>query len=628
MSWSWVPDILKEHFTLFILTTPVLFLAGGQFFKGAWGAAKQKTTDMNTLVAAGTFSAWLFSSVSTFYPKFFTDSGMNADIYFETVAIIIALILLGRLLEARAKAGTSEALKRLMGMQAKTALVRRDGEEKEIPIQDVVIGDIIIVKPGQKISVDGVITKGFSYVDESMITGESIPTEKKEGDTVIGATVNKNGSFEFRASKIGADTMLSHIVKMVEDAQNSKAPIQRLADFVASIFVPIVFAIAIIAFFVWFFVGPSPSLNFALISFVSVLIIACPCALGLATPTAIMVGTGKGAERGILIKNAESLENAHKINTVIFDKTGTLTEGKPKVTDVIIKGGDETEVLKMIGATENLSEHPLAEAIVKYVKDEKISIIEVRKFISTEGKGVFAHIDGKEVLVGRRSFLEENGVQKNEEFTSDIERLQKEGKTVVFTGIEGKEVAIIAIADTVKKDAKSVIQTLQSQNIQTIMLTGDNRFTAQAIAEQLGIDDYIAEVYPQDKARKVKELQAEGKIVAMVGDGINDAPALTQANIGIAMGTGTDIAIESAGITLLGGDIKKIPEAIRLSKETMKIIKQNLFWAFVYNILGIPIAAGVLYPFFGIMLSPILASAAMALSSISVVSNSLRLKNI
>ena len=629
MKWSFVPVVLTNYIILFILTTPVLFWSGAQFFKGAWGAAKHKTTDMNTLVAVGTLAAWLFSSVATFLPEFFEKGGLKADIYFDTVAVIITLILLGRFLEARAKAGTSEALKRLIGLQAKTAIIKVDGKEKEVSIQDVIIGDIIIVKPGQKTPVDGEIVKGHSWIDESMVTGESIPAEKKVGDTVIGATVNKSGAFEFRATKVGADTMLSQIVKMIEEAQSSKAPIQRMADFVASIFVPIVMGIAILTFFIWYLVGPEPSLNFALISFVSVLIIACPCALGLATPTAIMVGTGKGAEHGILIKNAESLETAHKIDTVIFDKTGTLTVGKPKVTDFIVdQNENKNEVLKCIGSLEKSSEHPLAGAIVEYSKKREIPLEELHDFTSEEGKGVIAKINGKKVIVGRQKFLFKNGITKNSKFDNDIKKLQEEGKTVVFAGIEGREVAIIAIADTVKDDAKEVLNTLRKLNIKTIMLTGDNKSTAQAIANELGIDDFVAEVYPQDKANKVKELQEQGRMVAMVGDGINDAPALTQANIGIAMGTGTDIAIESAGITLLGGDIQKIPEALNLSRITMRVIKQNLFWAFIYNTLGIPIATGILYPFFGILLSPVIASAAMAMSSISVVSNSLRLKRI
>ncbi len=610
---------------LFILTTPVLFWSGWQFFRGAWGAAKHKTTDMNTLVAIGTFAAWLYSTAATFAPEFFSD--MEIEVYFDTTAIIITLILLGRLLEARAKAGTSEALKKLIGLQAKTALVKLDGKELEIPIAEVKIGDIVIVKPGQKIPVDGVIVSGSSAIDESMVTGESLPVEKKAGDQVIGATINKTGAFEFRADKVGADTMLSQIVKMVEEAQGSKAPIQRLADYISSIFVPIVIVIAIITFIVWYFVGPTPAFNFALINFVAVLIIACPCALGLATPTAIMVSTGRGAEHGILIKNAEALETAHKVDTVLFDKTGTLTEGKPVVTDFELgEGFNEQEVLKLVGTLEKSSEHPLAEAVVNFIREKGVELGKVENFQTTEGKGATAEVDGQKIVIGRQSFLSEQDVMRCAVLDEKAIALQNSGKTVVFAGVAGKGAAIFAIADTVKPAAKTVIAELLKQNITPVMLTGDHQKTAEAIAAELGITEFIAEVYPADKADKVKELQAQGKIVAMVGDGINDAPALTQANVGIAMGTGTDVAIESADITLLAGDVTKVPQALVLSRQTMRVIKQNLFFSFFYNSLGIPIAAGVLYPVFGLLLSPIIASAAMALSSISVVTNSLRLK--
>ena len=627
--WSFVPAFLNNYIILFILTTPVLFWGGEQFFRGAYGAAKHKTADMNTLVAVGTFSAWMYSTAVTFFPLFFETSGISLNVYFDTTAIIIALILLGKLLEARAKAGTSEALKKLIGLQAKTALVKDNGTEKEIPISEVQIGDIIIVKPGQKIPVDGKVISGHSFVDESMVTGESMPVSKKEGDSVIGSTLNKSGAFQFRAEKVGDKTMLAQIIRMVEDAQGSKAPIQKMADYISSIFVPVVILVAIITFAVWYFIGPSPAFNFALINFVGVLIIACPCALGLATPTAIMVGTGKGAENGILIKNAEALEIAHKINTVIFDKTGTVTQGKPSVTDFEIeKGWDRTKILAWAGSIENSSEHPLAEAIVNFVKKEKIKLNEIKNFHSTEGKGVQAKINEQNVVIGRKNFLMEKNIRISPVLEKKSEQLQHAGKTVVFMSVEGKGAAVFAIADTIKSESKEVIADLKKQKITTIMLTGDNKRTAQAIAKELGIDEFIAEVYPADKTNKIKELQKKGRIVAMVGDGINDAPALTQANIGIAMGTGTDIAIESADMTLLAGDIRKVPQAFLLSRKTMRVIKQNLFFSFFYNILGIPIAAGILYPFFGILLSPIIASAAMALSSVSVVTNSLRLKKI
>jgi len=637
MGWSLLPEILTSHLTLFVLTTPVLFWAGSQFFKGAWGAAKHKATDMNTLVAVGTSAAWLYSTVATFFPTFFESSGLGIEVYFDTTAIIIVLILLGKLLEARAKAGTSEALKKLIGLQAKTALVKRDGKEQEIPLSEVQIGDIIIVKPGQKIPVDGLIVSGHSAVDESMVTGESMPISKKAGDFVIGSTINKSGTFEFRAEKVGDETMLAQIVKMVEDAQGSKAPIQRLADYISSVFVPIVFVIAILTFVIWLFSGPSPAFNFALINFVAVLIIACPCALGLATPTAIMVGTGKGAENGILIKNAEALETAHKIDTVLFDKTGTLTEGSPKVTDFEINPDlpsehedvfGETNILHLVGTLEKLSEHPLAEAVVDFIKSKKIDFGEAKNFYSTEGSGVEAEVDGKKVIIGRQKFLTEKGVMRCAVLDQQADGLRKQGKTVVFVGIEDRGAAIFAIADTIKPSAKEVIQQLKSANITPVMLTGDNYHTAEMIAKELEIDEFIAEVYPADKANKVKELQEKGRIVAMVGDGVNDAPALVQANVGIAMGTGTDVAIESADITLLAGDIRKVPQVFLLSRKTMRVIKQNLFFSFFYNSLGIPIAAGILYPFMGLLLSPVIASAAMAASSISVVMNSLRLKRI
>ena len=635
MAWNFVPEILTAPLTLFILTTPVLFWGGSQFFKGAYGAAKHKAADMNTLIAIGTFAAWLYSTVTTFLPSFFEITGVSAEVYFDTTAIIITLILLGKLLEARAKAGTSEALKKLIGLQAKTALVKHEGKEQEIPISEVQIGDIIIVKPGQKIPVDGIIVSGNSSVDESMVTGESMPVGKKEGDQVIGSTINKSGTFEFKAEKVGAETMLAQIIKMVEEAQGSKAPIQRLADYISSIFVPVVIVIAIVTFFGWYFLGAEPAFNLALINFVAVLIIACPCALGLATPTAVMVGTGKGAENGILIKNATALETAHKIDTVIFDKTGTLTEGQPKVTDFEItpdaplerkEAFSETNILHLVGTLEKFSEHPLAEAVVDFIKAKKIDLGEVKNFQSTEGKGVEAEIDERKVVIGRQSFLAEKGIMRCSVLDQKAEELRAQGKTVIFVGIEGKGAAIFAIADTIKPTAKTVIKQLKKANITSVMLTGDNQKTAQAVANELGIEEFIAEVYPADKAQKVKEFQDKGKMVAMVGDGVNDAPALVQAHVGIAMGTGTDVAIESADMTLLAGDIKKVPQAFQLSRRTMSVIKQNLFFSFFYNSLGIPIAAGVLYPFFGILLSPVVASAAMAASSISVVMNSLRLK--
>lgn len=622
-----LPAWMGDARMLFLLTTPVLFGTGWRFFRGAWGAARHATADMNTLIAVGTFAAFVFSTVATFFPQFFTQGGLAPDLYYDITAVIITFILLGRLLEARAKSRTSAALQKLIGLQAKTALIKRDGKETEVSISDVQLGDIVIVKPGQKIPVDGVIVSGHSSIDESMVTGESMPVTKKEGDRVIGATLNQTGTFEFRAEKVGADTMLAQIIHLVETAQGSKAPIQRLADKISSIFVPAVIGIAIITFLVWYFVGPQPALNFALINFVAVLIIACPCALGLATPTAIMVGTGKGAERGILIKNAEALETAHKVTTVVFDKTGTLTEGHPAVTDVAYaKGMREEEALPLIAAVENRSEHPLASAVVSYATARNMQLPAVTKFEAAEGKGVTAEVGAHRVAVGRTSFLSELGAKLDAEVMRQGEVLQANGKTVVYAAIDGVLAAAFAVADPVKPAAREVVAELKRLGITPIMLTGDNRQTAAARAQEIGIDEVLAEVYPGDKAAKIKELQTQGRIVAMAGDGINDAPALTQADIGIAMGTGTDIAIESADITLLGGDIRKIPEALALSRQTMRVIKQNLFFSFFYNTLGIPVAAGILYPFLGLLLSPIIAAAAMALSSISVVANSLRLK--
>lgn len=612
---------------LFILTTPVLFLGGSRFIKGAISTLKHKTTDMNTLIAMGTIAAYLYSTVATFYPGFF--SGREIDVYFDTTAVIITLILLGRFLEIKAKGKTSEAIKKLMGLQPKTAHIIKSNIEKEIPIEKIQVGDIIIVRPGEKIPVDGVIKEGHSVVDESMITGEPTPVEKKIGSEVIGATINKTGSFKFEAQKVGKDTALAQIIKLVEEAQGSKAPIQRLADYISSIFVPIVILIAIITFLIWYFLGPSPVFNLALINFVAVLIIACPCALGLATPTAIMVGTGKGAQTGILIKGGESLETAHKLDTIVFDKTGTLTSGKPEVTDFeIAEGQNKKEILHFTAAVENLSEHPLAQAIVNYAKKEEINFPKAENFKAYEGKGAAGYVDGKHVVIGKTSFLSEKKVMRCTELDQKAINFQKEAKTVVNVGIEGKAVAVFAISDPLKEQAPLAIERLKKLGLEIIMITGDNQKTAQAVAEELGIESVLAEVLPAEKSNEIKKLQKEGKNVAMVGDGINDAPALAQANIGIAIGTGTDIAIESSDITLIGDNLDLVQKAILLSKKTMKIIKENLFWAFFYNAAAIPIAAGILYPFFGILLSPIIASGAMAFSSLSVVLNSLRLKKI
>jgi len=613
-----------------VLAAPVLLWAGGRIFTAAWAKAKRRVTDMDTLIALGTGAAFAYSLVATFIPSILSSSGIEPDVYFDTAAIIITLILLGKYLEERAKRGASEAIKKLLGLQAKTARVIRDGKEEDIPIEQVKTGDHLLVRPGEKIPVDGKIIDGSSSIDESMVTGESMPVSKKVGDTVIGATINSTGSFTMKATKIGEDTVLAHIIDIVKKAQASKAPIQRLADKVSSIFVPIVIVIAIITFIAWLALGGGMvAFTAALVAAVSVLIIACPCALGIATPTAVMVGTGKGAEHGILIKDATALENAHKVTAVVFDKTGTLTEGRPRVTDIVMgEGFTEENVMPQVLSIEKQSEHPLAQAIVQDLEDKGVQEYITKDFLAHLGKGVSAIVNGKPVLIGTQRFLSEQSVVRSSELDENAKELEQAGKTVVFVATEGKQSAIIAIADTLKESAVETVKQLKDLGIEPVMITGDNEGTAKAIALQVGIERVFARVLPEEKADKIKELQSEGKIVAMAGDGINDAPALVQADIGIAMGSGTDVAMESAGMTLLKGDISKILQALKLSRSTMRTIKQNLFWAFAYNALGIPIAAGVLYPFTGILLSPIIASAAMSFSSLSVVLNSLRLKQL
>ncbi len=619
-----VPQFLTNHFVLLALTIPVQFWVGWQFYKGFWIALRNKTADMNTLIAVGTSAAFAYSAIATFFPSFLVSGGIQPTVYFDTAAIIITLILLGRLLEAIAKGKTSEAIKRLMKLQAKTARVIRNGEEKEIPIEEVVAGDVVVIRPGEKIPVDGVVVSGESHVDESMITGESMPVLKKEKDTVIGATLNKEGSFRFSATKVGKETMLAQIIKLVEDAQGSKAPIQRLADKVSGIFVPIVILIAIASFLIWFAV--TANFVFSLTIFIAVLIIACPCALGLATPTAIMIGTGKGAENGILIKSGESLENAYKMDTIIFDKTGTLTKGEPSVTDIVTTTKlSENDVLRLAAIAEKNSEHPLAEAVVRSAKERKIKLPESDKFQAISGKGVVAEYGGKKILVGNRVLMGENSINVAE-IEEKIKALEEEGKTAVIVSLGKELIGIMGIADTLKESATDAVRILKDMGIQVIMLTGDNERTAKAIAAKVGIERVLAQVLPADKAIEVKKLQSKGRIVGFVGDGINDAPALTQADIGIAIGSGTDVAIESGGIVLIKNDLHDVVKSIQLSKFTIRKIKQNLFWAFVYNTAGIPIAAGVLYPFTGFLLNPIIAAAAMAFSSVSVVGNSLLMK--
>jgi Cu+-exporting ATPase len=583
---------------------------------------------MNTLIAVGTMAAYLYSVAATLFPSFFRKAGIAPAVYFDTSAFIIALILFGRVLEARAKTQTSEAIKKLMGLQPKTARVIREDGEKDILIEEVLVGDLIIVRPGERIPVDGIVEEGRSSVDESMITGESMPVRKAPGDEVIGATLNKTGSFRFRATKVGKDTALAQIIKLVQEAQGSKAPIQRLADVISGYFVPVVISIAIGTFIIWFDFGPRPSLTFALLNFVAVLIIACPCALGLATPTAVMVGTGKGAENGILIKGGESLETIHKVDTILFDKTGTLTEGEPELTDIVPSPSfKEDELLRLAAAAEKGSEHPLGEAILKKARDKSQEIAEPEDFKAVEGHGVEAQVKGRKVHLGNAKFMGELGVDI-QAWEKRAEELSAEGKTVIYAGVDGKAAGLLAVADTLKENSAEAVEKLKKLGLDVVMMTGDHPRTAEAISRKVGIKKVISEVLPEDKVHEIKKLQETGRKVAMVGDGINDAPALAQADVGISIGTGTDVAMEASDITLIRGDLRAVVSAIELSKKTIKVIKQNLFWAFFYNVVGIPVAAGILYPFFHVLLNPIIASAAMAFSSVSVVSNSLRLKRV
>jgi Cu+-exporting ATPase len=617
-------SVLTMSLIQFFLTTPIIF-AGYQFYtRGFTAVIKTRTANMDTLVAIGTGTAYIYSLVATVLIFLGNTTFGSKDIYFEVAGLLIFFILLGRYLEAVAKGKTSAAIKKLMGLQAKTAIVVRAGKEQEIPIEEVNPGDIVLVKPGQKIPVDGTVTEGHSSVDESMISGESIPVEKSKGSKVIGATINKTGSFRFKAEKVGKDTALAQIIKLVEEAQGSKAPIQQLADTISAYFVPVVVGIAIVASILWFLFGFG--LTFALTIFVAVLIIACPCALGLATPTAIMVGTGKGAENGILYKNAEALQITHKLDTIVFDKTGTLTKGKPEVTDVFsLNKGEEDKILEYGAVAEKDSEHPLGEAIVKGAKSKGLKVSTPKKFNSITGKGIIAEFKGKSILLGNRKlfFDKKIGLKDVED---KLQEYENQGKTAMIVGIGKKVAGIIAVADTMKDYSEEAVKELHNLNIHVVMITGDNKRTGEAIAKQAGIDKVLAEVLPEDKANEIKKLQEQGKKVAMVGDGINDAPALTQADIGIAIGSGTDVAIESGDIVLIKEDLRDVVTAMDLSRYTMKKIKQNLFWAFFYNSVGIPLAAGVFYPWTGWLLSPIIAGAAMAFSSVSVVTNSLMMR--
>ena len=617
-----------QNYILLVLATPVQLILGYRFYVGTYVGLRNKTANMDTLIAVGTSSAYIYSVLATFLPTIFT-----GGIYYDTAAIIITFILLGKYFEALTKGKASEAIRKLIGLQAKTATVIRDRKEIEIPIEELQVDDIFIVKPGQKIPSDGVVIEGSSYVDESMITGESVPASKKIKEKVIGSTLNKNGLLKVKATKVGNETMLAQIIKLVEDAQASKAPIQRLADKVSSIFVPSVIAIAILSFLFWYFIAPNfmslPSpFIFSFTIFVAVLIIACPCALGLATPTAIMVGTGKGAENGILIKNAEALETAHKLTTIVFDKTGTLTKGKPEITDIVVLEDKfvENDIVKFAAIAEKGSEHPLAEAIINHAKNKKITINEPDKFEAISGKGIAAKYKSYDIFVGNDKLMQQYKIAINEDIQEKIKQLEEQGKTTVTLAVNKSIIGLISIADTLKENSKAAVEELHNMGKEVVMITGDNERVAKSIGAQLGIDNIIAGVLPQDKENEIKKLKSQNKVVAMVGDGINDAPALAAADVGIAIGAGTDVAIETGSIVLIKNDLRDVVKSIKLSSYTIKKIKQNLFWAFFYNVAGIPIAAGLLYPLVGFLLSPIVAGAAMAFSSVSVVGNSLLMR--
>ncbi|MFA6576571.1 MAG: heavy metal translocating P-type ATPase [Nocardioides sp.] len=621
---GWVPDILLERWVQLVLITPVMFYTGWPMHRTGWLALRHRTADMNTLITLGTSAAYGYSVFVTLAGTLLPAE--VRDVYFEAVGVILTLILLGRLLETKAKAGTGEAIRKLIGLQAKTAHVVRDGTEVEIPIDDVVPGDVIVVRPGEKIPVDGVILAGRSSLDESMVTGESMPVTKGPGDVVIGATINTTGTFRFEATKVGRETMLAQIIRLVEQAQASKAPIQRLVDQVSSYFVPAVIAVAIATFVTWFVIGPQPAFTLALVSAVAVLIIACPCALGLATPLSITVGTGKGAQAGILIRSAQALESAHRLDVLVLDKTGTITRGEPTLTDVVpAPGFTEDELLRLVASAERPSEHPLGQAIARGADERGITSVEPDDFESVTGKGLRAAVDGRSVLVGRRLLLAEAGVDTLA-FDAEMDRLSGLGRTPMLVAVDGRPAGVVAVADTVKEDSAAAVAALQRLGLDVVMITGDNQRTAGAIAAEVGIRRVLAEVLPENKALEVRRLQDEHQRVGMVGDGINDAPALAQADVGFAIGTGTDVAIEASDITLISGALGGVVTAVALSRVTMRNIRQNLFLAFVYNTAGIPLAAGVLYPLTGWRLSPIIAAAAMALSSLSVVSNANRLR--
>jgi Cu+-exporting ATPase len=608
-----------------LLALPVMLWSGSQFYSGMWSALRHRTANMHTLIASGITAAWLYSAVAVLFPQWFPEQAL-AEAFWDVATVVVALVVLGMALEVKAKGRTSEAIKKLIGLQAKTARVKREGTEIDIPVEEVVTGDIVIVRPGEKIPVDGVLIKGTSSVDESMITGESMPVEKHENDAVIGATINKTGSFTFRATTVGKDSALANIIRMVQDAQGSKAPIQKVVDLVAAYFVPAVLILGILAFVVWYNIGPEPRVVYATIVLVTTLIIACPCALGLATPTSLTAGVGKGAEYGVLIRSGDALQTAQKLTAVVLDKTGTITKGAPALTDTIpLPGFDEREILLLAASLEKGSEHPLGEAIVVGAENLGLDLVEATNFSAIPGHGVSGNVSGRAVLLGNAKLLKSRGIDSGE-LSDKWAELATDGKTPMFVAVDEVAAGLIAVADTIKEDSIVAINTLRDMGLSVIMLTGDNQRTADAIAKQINVNRVLAEVLPEDKAHTINKLQLEGHVVAMVGDGINDAPALAQADVGLAIGTGTDVAIEASDITLISGSLSGVVAAIQISRATMRNVHQNLFGAFIYNTLGIPVAMGLLYPFFGLLLSPLIAAAAMAFSSLTVVSNANRLR--
>ena len=608
-----------------VLSLAVLAYSGSQFFVGMWYSLKNRQANMHTLIAFGTGVAWIYSTIAVLFPQLFPEAEMT-EVYYDVTVVVTALVVLGLAMEIKAKGRTSEAIKKLIGLQAKTARVLRDGREVDVPVEEVVVGDVVVVRPGEKIPVDGIVIEGSSAVDESMITGESIPVEKREGDEVIGATINKTGSFRFRATKVGKDTALANIIRMVQDAQATKVPIQRVVDVVSGYFTPAVMILAVVGFVVWYLFGPPPALAYALVVAVTTLIIACPCALGMATPMSLTTGIGLGAQNGILIRGGEALQRAKELDTIVLDKTGTITHGKPALTDVVVVGGfTQDEALRLAAAVERASEHPLAQAIVEGAEARGLALGDVTEFQAVPGHGVEGRVEGRHVLLGNAKLMRDRGIDVSA-LEAVARGLAEEGKTPMYVAVDGAAAGVIAVADTVKEDSARAIAALKKMGIQVVMITGDNERTARAIARQVGIDRVLAEVLPQDKAHEVQKLQLEGRRVGMVGDGINDAPALAQADVGLAIGTGTDVAIEAADITLIKGSLRGVVTAIQISRATMRNVYQNLFWAFAYNTVGIPIALGVLYPLLGILLQPILAAAAMSFSSVTVISNANRLK--